>query len=275
MGTKPVRFWTVAVLVAALALPVSMAGQGGPTVRAGDQLDVTVWGVEHYTRRYPVAADGTLDFPDLGKVTVANLTTRQVEVELARRLKAGGFLLSPQVTVTLEQAQNQRVTVSGAVMVPGVIQYAGELTVFEAIVRAGQATAAASDEVLIIRAAPSAAGALSDPASGVPGVLTVNLAPLRDGDMTNNVALKDGDMIIVREAQDFFISGEVRAPGAYPARTGLTVEQALALAGGLTERGSTRRIEIKRVGEEDILKGVKLDDLVKPGDTIKVNRAIM
>ena len=84
-----------------------------------------------------------------------------------------------------------------------------------------------------------------------------------------------GSQVIVREAQDFFISGEVRAPGAYPARAGLTVEQALALAGGLTERGSTRRIEIKRVGEEEILKGVQLDDLVKPGDTIKVNRSIM
>ena len=219
-------------------------------------------------------ADGTLDFPDLGKVTVVGLTPREIEVELARRLKDGGFLLSPQVTVTLEQVLNQRVTVSGAVMNPGVIQYAGEMTVFEAIVRAGQATAAAGDEVLIIRAA---AGRPSDSAAAPvqPALVTVNLKELQTGDLRNNLALADGDMVIVREAQDFFISGEVRAPGAYPARAGLTVEQALALAGGLTERGSAKRIEIKRVGVAEILKGVKLDDPVRPGDTVKVNRSIM
>ncbi len=264
---------TAAVLGALVA--VGAAAQDGPTVAPRDVLDVTVWGVEHYSRKYPVAPDGTLDFPDLGKVKVAGLTPRAIEVELSKRLRDGGFLLSPQVTVTLEQAQNQRVTVSGAVTSPGVIQYAGEMTVFEAIVRAGQATPAASDEILVIRAASAGTGGGGAGTAGQPGVLTVNLKELRNGDLTNNPTLADGDMIIVREAQDFFISGEVRAPGAYPARAGLTVEQALALAGGLTERGSTKRIEIKRVGEDEILKGVQLDDLIKPGDTIKVNRAIM
>lgn len=274
MATRVIRRLVALALVLGMPLGGVVAGQSGPAVRPGDQLDVTVWGVDHYTRKYLVAGDGTLDFPDLGKVKVAGLEPRQIEQELAKRLRDGGFLLSPQVTVALEQAQNQRVTVSGAVTLPGVYQYAGALTVFEAIVRAGQATAAASDEVLIIRAAPAGAGT-PEAGTGAPGVITVNLKPLREGDMTNNLSLVDGDMIIVREAQDFFISGEVRAPGAYPARAGLTVEQALALAGGLTERGSDKRIEIKRVGEDEILKGVKLDDLILPGDTIKVNRSIM
>jgi len=264
-------------LMAALLIAGSVgafADQSGPTVKPGDELSVTVWGIEHYTRKYPVSPDGALDFPDLGKVKVAGLTPRDVELELTKRLKDGGFLLSPQVSVTLEQALNRRVTVSGAVVSPGVIQFAGEMTVFEAIVRAGQATAMAGDEILIIRDAARAADGSGD-AGDRAGVLTVDLKALREGDLSNNVSLKDGDMVIVREAQDFFISGEVRVPGAYPARAGLTVEQALALAGGLTERGSTRRIEIKRVGEEEILKGVKMDDLVKPGDTIKVGRSIM
>ena len=274
MATEWTRRAVAAVVLAASWTLLGAAGQTGPKVSPRDQLEITVWGVEHYSRKYPVGPDGTLDFPDLGKVVVAGLTTRDIEVELSKRLKDGGFLLSPQVTVTLEQVLNQRVTVSGAVVNPGVIQYAGEITVFEAIVRAGQASSAAGDEVLIIRASP---GRTTDAAAGPaqPALITVNLKELRTGDLRNNVALADGDMVIVREAQDFYISGEVRAPGAYPARAGLTVEQALALAGGLTERGSAKRIEIKRVGVEEVLKGVKLDDLVKPGDTIKVNRSIM
>ena len=275
MATKVLRRMALAAVVFGTCASAISASQDGPKVAPRDQLDITVWGVEHYSRRYPVGPDGTLDFPDLGKVKVGGLTPRQIEEELAKRLRDGGFLLSPQVTVTLEQTQNQRVTVSGAVTMPGVIQYAGEMTVFEAIVRAGQATEAASDEVLIIRASSAGTGDAATGAAGQPGVLTVDLKQLRNGDLSNNPTLADGDMIIVREAQDFFISGEVRAPGAYPARAGLTVEQALALAGGLTERGSTRRIEIKRVGADEVLKGVQLDDPVKPGDTIKVNRAIM
>ncbi|HUF47149.1 MAG TPA: polysaccharide biosynthesis/export family protein [Vicinamibacterales bacterium] len=253
------------------------ASSAPPKVSAGDQLDVRVWGVDLYTGRYPVAPDGTLDFPDLGTVKVAGLTTREIEADLARRLKDGGyFLQAPQITVALEQAENQRVTVSGAVAAPSVIQFAGELTVFEAIVRAGQATTAASDEVLIIRAPGASGNGSPDPVDpALPAFLTVDLKALRNGDMTNNLRLHDGDTVIVREAQDFFIYGEVRSPGSFPARAGLTIEQALALAGGLTERGSTRRIEIKRVGLDEPLKGVKLDDLVKPGDTIKVNRSIM
>jgi polysaccharide export outer membrane protein len=262
--------WRTIVTAALAATWVlsAAAGQAGPKVSPRDQLDITVWGVEHYTRTYPVAPDGTMDFPDLGKVKVAGLTPREIEVELTRRLKEGQFLLSPQVSVSLEQAENQQVTVSGAVTSPGVIQYAGELTVFDAIVRAGQATPAASDEVLIIRADDGSGGAPSEP-------IIVDLKRLREGDLSNNVRLVDGDRVIVRAAQDFFIMGEVRAPGPYPVRAGLTVEQALALAGGITERGSTRRIEIRRPGVEDIMKGVKLDELVRPGDNIKVNRSIM
>jgi len=272
MATDGARRAVLAVLAAAVCGLSVAAQHAGLKVTPGDQLDVRVWGIDHYTREYPVAPDGSLDFPDLGRIKVSGLTTREIEAELAKRLKDGGFVLSPQVTVALKQAQNQQVTVSGAVVVPGVISYAGELRVFEAIVRAGQATAAASDEVLIIRAAPAGAnGSAAEPAQ----VLEVNLSEFRRGDLTNNLALVTGDLIIVREAQDFFISGEVRAPGPYPVRAGLTVEQALALAGGLTERGSTRRIEIKRQGLGDPLKGVKLDELVKPGDMIKVNRSIM
>jgi polysaccharide export outer membrane protein len=243
------------------------AAQSAPKVAPRDQLDITVWGVDLYSRKYPVAPDGTLDFPDLGKIKVAGLTAREIEIELARRLKEGDILLSPQVTVSLEQAQNQRVTVSGAVANPGVIQFAGELTVFDAIVRAGQATPSASDEVLIISAAA--------PGEVAPEPRIVDLKQLREGNLAIDVRLRDGDRVIVREAQDFFIMGEVRVPGPYPVRAGLTVEQALALAGGITERGSTRRIEIKRLGVEEPMKGVKLSELVRPGDSIKVGRSIM
>lgn len=66
--------------------------------------------------------------------------------------------------------------------------------------------------------------------------------------------------------------GEVRAPGSYALQDeDVTVIQALALAGGISERGSTGRIEIVRIidGELRELKA-DLTDVVLPGDTIVV-----
>jgi polysaccharide export outer membrane protein len=69
-----------------------------------------------------------------------------------------------------------------------------------------------------------------------------------------------------------YIYGQVRSPGAYPVQKGTTVMQALTLAGGLTDRGSTRRIKILRTvdGKKKEL-AVKLTDLVHPGDTVIVS----
>lgn len=67
----------------------------------------------------------------------------------------------------------------------------------------------------------------------------------------------------------FFILGEVEKRGSYPYVNGLTIAQAVAIAGGYTYRASRGRITIQRVGaphEEP----AKENDPVYPGDIIRV-----
>jgi len=69
-----------------------------------------------------------------------------------------------------------------------------------------------------------------------------------------------------------YVFGHVKNPSAYALQQkNTTVLQALSLAGGVTDRGSTSRIRIVRIvnGEKKEFK-VKLTDLVQPGDTIIV-----
>ena len=68
-----------------------------------------------------------------------------------------------------------------------------------------------------------------------------------------------------------FVSGQVYRPGEYTIRAGMTVRQVLALAGGVTDRGSTRRIQIIRHtdGKETTI-GADQQDIVRGGDTILV-----
>jgi polysaccharide export outer membrane protein len=68
-----------------------------------------------------------------------------------------------------------------------------------------------------------------------------------------------------------FVSGEVKAAGAYAVEPGMTVLQVLTLAGGVSERGSDGRIKILRMvdGKQKEVKA-KLSDTVQPGDTVVV-----
>ena len=86
-----------------------------------------------------------------------------------------------------------------------------------------------------------------------------------------NVALRPNDTVFIPQAPKVFVSGEVRNPGAYPFSPGTTVRQAISLAGGLSEDGSSGRIRVVRQveGKTTQLK-IKLDEPVLPGDTIVV-----
>lgn len=91
--------------------------------------------------------------------------------------------------------------------------------------------------------------------------------------------LRDGYLVSPRVSvsvvtyRDFFISGEVKNPGGYPYEPGLTLDRAIARAGGLTERGSDKRVSIIR--GNDARRGVekaKLGTDIHPGDAITVDQ---
>jgi polysaccharide export outer membrane protein len=71
----------------------------------------------------------------------------------------------------------------------------------------------------------------------------------------------------------FYILGEVNRPGEYPVATGLTIQQAVASAGGYTYRANMRKVYLKRATETrehliDLRKAPGL--IVRAGDTIRI-----
>ena len=248
------------------------AGQNNPRIASRDQLSVTVLGVKDWTSRYPVAIDGTIEFPQIGRVKVAGLTAREAADLLSTKLKDGNILVNPQITVEFEQTPTKKISVNGLVRTQGEISYAGELTVLGAIVKSGGRLPEAADEVLVVRTTPTPGQAPKEE------LFTVNARELESGVLAHNLVLQDGDKVFVRKAQAVTVTGYVRNVGAYNIESGMNVEQVLALAGGVDPvRGSEKRIEITRKenGKTVTLKDVKKTDLVKPGDIIKVGRRIM
>jgi polysaccharide biosynthesis/export protein len=249
------------------------AAQTDYTIGSQDILTITVYDQADLTGKYSVEADGSFTFPLIGRIKAAGLTLRQLETELKQQL-ANGYLKNPQVSVAIEQYRSQRVFVMGEVRAPGTYQLAGEMSVIEALARAGATTNEAADEIMIVRPPAGRAGdgpVLPDQSADAT-VIRVNVRDLQAGKLSQNVTLRDGDTLVVPRAQSVYVFGQVKTPGAFGITRGTTVLQALSLAGGVTDRGSTGRVYIVRTdssGRKREIK-VKLTDVVEPGDTLIV-----
>ncbi len=271
-GTLLAALTVIVMLLSPLPV-LSQQQQTDYVVGPQDVLAITVWDQPDLNNKFTVEADGSFTFPMIGRVQAGGLTLRQVEAELRKRL-ADGYFKNPQLTVAVDTYRSQRVFIIGEVRTPGTYVLTGNMSLVEALSRAGSTTAAASHEAVIVRAREGKAGdgpTLPDQAEAGE-VVRVQLKDLQSGDLSNNIPLRDGDTIVVPRAEMVYVFGQVKNPGAYPLQAQeTTVMQALALAGGVTDRGSTGRIKISRLvdGEKKELK-VKLSDLVLPGDTIIV-----
>jgi polysaccharide export outer membrane protein len=258
--------WSVAGATPAMA-------QTNYVLGAQDVVNITVLGEDDLSRKYTIEQDGTFTFPLIGRVTARGMTLRSLEQELRNKLITGGFLKNPEISVAIDAYQSQRIMVWGQVNQPGEYQLSGDTTLLSALAKAGSVTASAGNEAVIVRP-KKATGAAGD--APEPEIIRVDLADLQAGNVALNIPLRDGDTINVPKAQSVFVSGHVKNPGGYAVEDGMTVLQVLSLAGGLTDRGSDRRINVLRTvnGKKTELKGVKLTSVVEPGDTIVVGQRI-
>jgi polysaccharide biosynthesis/export protein len=260
-------------------VPVS---QQSPNYIVGPQdvLVVNFYDQPELTGKFTVEADGSFTFPLIGRVVVGGMTLREVEATIEKELMAQGYFRDPQLAVSVETYRSQRIYVVGEVRTPGAYPLSGDMRLVEALALAGSTLPTASGEAVIVRATeqstivqPAVAELPTDPPASDPeAVLRVDLRELENGDLSQNVPLRSGDTIFVLRAESVYVFGQVRTPGAYPLRQkNTTVLQALSLAGGVTDRGATGRIQIIRIvdGKKQEIRA-SLTDFVLPRDTIIV-----
>ncbi|MEE8129704.1 MAG: polysaccharide biosynthesis/export family protein [Vicinamibacterales bacterium] len=276
-GGKPGRVALVVALVigvacAGLRLGAQEPASSGYLVGPQDELQITVFNEDELTGTYMVDGDGSITFPLLGRVSVDGLTLRESQDEITRQL-GDEFLVDPQVSSEIAEYRRQSVYVLGEVRSPGIYRLSGNLSLIEVLVEAGGVTAQAGNEVQIIR---SASGPVDTwPVLAQDGdleveVTVVSLEDVRTGRLAL-VTIRDGDTVNVPKAATFYVVGQVSSPGSYVWTRGMTVQQAIALAGGYTARGSDRGIRIRRmVDGEPTEVSVREDDLVEPNDTISI-----
>ncbi len=118
-------------------------------------------------------------------------------------------------------------------------------------------------------------GHISMPLIGIveaQGLTTASLARRIEAQLRNGF-LRDPKVSVEVEAyRPFFILGEVTTPGQYPFVSGMTVETAVAIAGGFTPRAFKGGADLNRIIDGQPFTGtIPITQLVRPGDTIYIH----
>ncbi|HMF59579.1 MAG TPA: polysaccharide biosynthesis/export family protein [Vicinamibacterales bacterium] len=245
-----------------------------------DVLSLTVFNDDTLSRpALVVDTDGTIDCPYIGRQKVTGMTTRQIE-EMLRRLLGlrrdaqgkvvGGYLTNPNINVSVKDFRSQRVNVMGAVRNPGYVELQGDPTLTRALSQAGYPTPESGSYVQITHEDGESSGSTSPEAKQE----RVPRQEIENG-RASRMRLRPGDSVFVPPADKFFISGEVRTVGQLALNQETTVQQAIIMAGGLTDRANKNRVRIRRVVDGKTV-DIKAKDstVVLPGDTITVGRRI-
>jgi polysaccharide export outer membrane protein len=124
-------------------------------IKSDDILQVVVYQVPDFSREAQVDTAGNIVLPLLGAIPAAKRTVRELEADLTQRLKAR-YIQNPQVSVSVKDAVGLRVTVSGAVVKPGVLPVRGNVTLMSAISQSdGFSDTADKSSITVIRSTDS------------------------------------------------------------------------------------------------------------------------
>jgi polysaccharide biosynthesis/export protein len=237
-------------------------GRLGP----GDSVTVQVSGQPEITNVY-VGEDGTISVPFVGNISVGGVSPVEAAARVSKALKDGGYFVDPHVMIQVTQARSQLVSVLGEVGTTGRFPITPRTTIVELLAEAGGVKDTASDTGYVLR----------NDESGHINRYPVKLNGLTDlKDVLPTPTLLGGDSLLVPRAEHYFVSGEVTAPGKYPIEPGMTVIQAIARAGGINDRGSERRVQIRRLskdGQYQIIHA-KPSDTIQADDIIRVKESI-
>jgi polysaccharide export outer membrane protein len=193
----------------AVALMVLVAACTGPTaeltpastaerepvslyrIGPGDTIRVFVWGNPGLSDEVPVRPDGRVSIPLLEDVEAADKTPTELGREIEEQLSA--FVADPLVTVIVTEFVGpfrEQVRVVGEATEPRAIPYRDDMTILDVMIEVGGLTEfAAGNRATLVRIA-----------DGQEQQYRVRLDDLvRDGDISANVAMRPGDVVIIPE----------------------------------------------------------------------------
>lgn len=262
------RLW---IGLLALVLGAGAWAQAAPAneyrLGAGDVVRIGVYQSPDLSLEARIGEAGSISYPLLGSVRLGGLTVTQAERAIADGLLKGNFLKQPQVSIQVMQVRGNQVSVLGQVNKPGRFPIeVADLRLSDLLATAGGIAPGGADTLTLVGTR-----------NGQPFRMEVDLPSLFRGDRRDDdVFIQNGDVLYVDRAPQIFIYGEVQRPGAIRLERGMTLMQALATGGGLTQRGTEKGLRVHRKaadGKTHIIQPA-MDDPLRNGDVVYVRESL-
>lgn len=156
---------------------------------ASDVLEISVWNKPDLKRQLTIRPDGWISYPLIGEVYVNGATPAKLTEAMTRMLSK--YVRNPVVTIDVLQYRSKKILIIGEVKKPGLYQYEGNMTVFNAVgIAGGYNKHAELKNVLVVR------NATFKPKN--PDFVVANIhRVIHDGDTSENVLLVPGDIVYV------------------------------------------------------------------------------
>jgi polysaccharide export outer membrane protein len=243
-------------------------------VSPGDLLTVTIYNYRleggDFVSEVRVDDRGFISLPIIEPISVSGKSLADVRRALVSALDKAEVLREPMVAVFLKDYKGQQAVVLGAVQKAGMYSLTkGHQSLIDVISLAGGLTEHAGNFVLIGEGAKMGLGKPSDPpqAGSQPEPLADDPPPVLDAPLSQNpnmvslcfdtssgepnplaltLPVRAGDVIMVPNAGQAYIEGEVAKPGPYPLTRGMTLTQLVSTAGGLIFPAKPSRVKMVR-----------------------------
>ena len=254
-------------------LPQIQAPSGKYILGSGDVVTVTVWGHPELSGKRVIGPDGEIQLPFVGSFRVAGLSADDAGSKLTSALRED--YLNTAAAITVDKYNSNQVIVLGHVAHQGVLVFASDPTLLEALAKAGAAPGKDDQSGMPTRCAII---------RGRDRIMWVDLRPLmRGSDLSLNIPLLRNDLVFVPDPDDelVYVMGQVKNPGPYPLTANMSFLEALARAGGPIDSAQQGKIVLARPSknteqivdlESDIQKAGTNYQL-EPGDIVYVPKS--
>lgn len=252
-------------LLIASIIPSYVFATEGYLLGGGDTVKITVYEQPELTATVRISHVGTIVYPFLGEVTIGGLTPEDAGRLIASKLEMGGFVRKPQVSLSVEEYRSHKVSILGQINKPGKYLLEDKTLVIGLLAQAGGLTQDAADVITLVR---------KDVDKTI--IYQIDLLKFYGGDMSPNIEVASGDVILIPKKDIFYVYGEVNQPGVYRLMRNMTLMQALSVSGGVTGRGSTGGIEVSRRRADGTTQKieVELTDMLQPNDVLYVKERL-
>ena len=249
------------------ARPAPQAVAAEYRIGPGDVLRVTVFQNAELTLETRVTESGVITYPLLGVVKVGGQSVVEAERTLADALRTGNFVRNPQVTIIVLQVRGHVASVLGQVGRPGRYPLeTADTRLTELIAQAGGIAPGGADIIVV-----------TGMRNGQPWREEVDLPALfQRGASGRDLLVLNGDTVWVDRQPLVYIYGEVQRPGPMRLEREMTLLQALATGGGLTQRGTDKGIKVHRKAEGGRVQVIEpaMTEPLREGDVVFVRESL-